>query len=74
MKPKITLLRIIFSILFIDISAVNCTDLPVAAPGTLQKPNDRGTYDWSIENGTNYGTLIRYKLVLKPKTLIKQNY
>ena len=60
-------------IFYIHTSAVNCTDLPVAAPGTLQKPNDRGTYDWSIENGTNYGTLIRYKLVLKPKALIKHH-
>ena len=45
----------------IFISAVNCTDLPVPAPGTTLKPNDRGTYDWTIENGTNYGTLIKYR-------------
>ena len=45
------------------ISAVNCTDIPIPAPGTLVQPNDRGTYDWTKDNGTHYGTLIRYKYV-----------
>ena len=53
------------------ILAVNCTDIPIPAPGTLLAPSDRGTYDWTIENGTHYGTLIRYKYLLIEMNTIK---